>query len=276
MPFETEGREVTGEVQGTIFTPKGGEARVGVLLLGGSSGTDPRSAAEAIARSGFSAFSLAYFGRPGLPAALREVPLEYFRAGLDRLSASLSDPQAPMVVLGVSRGSEAALLSGVHFPDRVSAVIAVVPGNVVLCGWPPGPPAWTLGGRPLPFVTRFGPSSAVPEAEIPVERIPGPILLISAGADRVWPSLAMSRAMAERLRSRGHPGGHELLEYPAATHALGRLVPEEAGRGFLAGRLAKDPDVAARRDAWPKLLAFIERAGRAGTREAAAPPPSDD
>ena len=123
-----------------------------------------------------------------------------------------------MVILGVSRGSEAALLSGVHFPDLVHAVIALVPGNVVLCSWPPGGPAWMLKGEPLPYVSRFGPTADDPEAEIPVERIRGPVLLISAGADRVWPSSAMAAAMASRLKAHGHPYPDEHFDHPFAGH----------------------------------------------------------
>jgi hypothetical protein len=43
---------------------------------------------------------------------------------------------------------------------------------------------------------------AVSRAAIPVERINGPILLLSAKSDEVWPSTLMCNEMVERLRSK--------------------------------------------------------------------------
>jgi hypothetical protein len=129
------------------------------------------------------------------------------------------------MAVGVSREGEAALLSGVLFGDLVAGVVASVPGNVVLCSWPPGAPAWLRDGSPLPYVTRFGPHAEDPKALIPVERIRGPILLVSAGADRMWPSAAMARAISNRPDALGHNWEHRALEYPEATHSLGYLIP---------------------------------------------------
>lgn len=227
------------------------------MVIGGSSGREPSYLAERLAEDGIAALSLAYFGRPGLPPALVGIPLEYFRAGILALRNALPSPEIPVLTLGASRGSEAALLAGIHFGDLVDGVVAAVPGNVVLCGWPPAGPAWLLAGRPLPFVKRFGPESAEPEAIIPVERVQGPILLLSAGADTVWPSEAMAEAMGARLDSRGHPFGHRVLNYPEAGHLLGYLVPEVRTGGLPVG-LTDDPATqAARAEAWPATLEFI-------------------
>jgi uncharacterized protein len=81
-------------------------------------------------------------------------------------------------------------------------------------------PSFALNGEPLPFVPV--PWSAVPalikrdlrgayeamltdeeaveRAAIPVERINGPILVLSATRDQFWPSMEMSEAIVERLR----------------------------------------------------------------------------
>ena len=87
-----------------------------------------------------------------------------------------------VLVSGVLRGSEAALLLGAYFPRLVYCVIAGVPSSVVNPGWPDtSQPAWTLGGRPLPAVSpsEFGQPNppGKPQTVIPVERIRGPILL---------------------------------------------------------------------------------------------------
>ena len=94
---------------------------------------------------------------------------------------------------------------------------------------------------------------------IPVERIRGPILLVSAGADQVWPSAAMARAVANRLDSHRHAWGHEVLEYPEATHAVGNLVPKLPEGRPPPGFVDWPSDRAARADAWPKVVDFIGR-----------------
>ena len=82
---------------------------------------------------------------------------------------------------------------------------------------------------------------------------------MAAGADRVWPSADMARALSGRLRERGDPYGHAVLEYPDAGHALGYLVPRLPA-GLLPADLDDDPrDQEARADAWPKAVEFIRR-----------------
>jgi dienelactone hydrolase len=245
-------------VHGTLFLPDRPSANV--LVIGGSGGSEPSYAGEALARSGIGALSVAYFGRPGLPVQLRDIALEYFLAGLRVLEESVA-PGVPLVVLGMSRGSEAAMLTAIHSGGLVGAVVAAVPGNVVAGSWPPGGPAWLLQGRALPYVTYSGPESGDPAAVIPVELVPGPILLVAAGADRVWPSAAMARALSGRLREHGDPHGHTVLEYPDAGHSLGYLIPR-LPTGLLPADLVDQPaDQAARADAWPRVVDFIRRAG---------------
>lgn len=255
-------RRPESSIHGTLFIPQRGAPSAGVLLIGGSSGKEPSFLGLKLAEEGVAALSVAYFGAPGLPPTLADIPLEYFQAGIAVLKNALPSPGIPVLTLGASRGSEAALLSGIHFGDLVDGVVTAVPGNVVLCGWPPRGPARLLAGRPLPFLSRFGPTSPEPEAIIPAEQVRGPILLVSAGADRVWPSAAMAAAIAERLVSRGHRFRHKVLNYPEAGHALGYLIPDLGPRGLPAG-LADDPATrAARADAWPKVLEFIRACPR--------------
>jgi dienelactone hydrolase len=144
-------------VHGTLFVPAAAEPAAAVLLIGGSGGSEPTYVGEALAGQGIAALSVAYFARPGLPGQLRGIPLEYFFAALQILHGELPSPSTPLAVLGMSRGSEAAMLTAIHSPIRVCGVAATVPGNVVAGSWPPGGPAWLLGGRPLPYVDHFRP-----------------------------------------------------------------------------------------------------------------------
>jgi alpha-beta hydrolase superfamily lysophospholipase len=51
----------------------------------------------------------------------------------------------------------------------------------------------------------FSGEAAVGNATIPAERIKGPVLLLSAGKDTVWPSLRLSRDIMSRLGDHHHP-----------------------------------------------------------------------
>ncbi len=245
-------------VHGTLFVPATGKPSAAVLLIGGSGGSEPTSMGEALAKERVTALSVAYFARPGLPDQLRGIPLEYFFGALQILRDELPSPGTPLAVLGMSRGSEAAMLTAIHSPIHVCGVAAAVPGNVVAGSWPPGGPAWLLDGRPLPYVDHAGPDCD-PDALIPVELVPGPILLVAAGADQVWPSAAMARALSRRLREHGHSPGHTILEYPEAGHSLGYLLPQ-LPPGLLPREITDEaPDKAARTDAWPRVVAFIRQ-----------------
>ena len=103
-------------------------------------------------------------------------------------------------------------VEAIHLDQGVGAVVVSVPGNVVAGGLPSDGPAWILDGRALPWVDDAGSECREPSAVIPAERVPGPIALVSAGADSVWPSAAMALAVSERLRSHGDPHGHVLLK----------------------------------------------------------------
>lgn len=201
---------------------------------------------------------MAYFARPGLPDRLRGIRLEYFISALEILQHALPS-SAPPVVLGMSRGSEAALLTAIHAPAHVRAVVATVPGNVVAGSLPPGGPAWLLDGQPLPCTDHSGPDCENASALIPVELVPGPVLLIAAGADQVWPSASMARALSRRLHEHGDPHGHTVLEYPQASHSLGYLIPDLPTGLLPQGITDTTADKTARADAWPKAVTFIRQ-----------------
>jgi dienelactone hydrolase len=133
-----------------------------------------------------------------------------------------------LVIHGVSRGGEAALLVGATFPHLVSGVIAEVPSSNVGCGYPDcSQPAWTFGGKPVPFTRELGvtPPTDDPRAEIAVERITGRVLLSCAELDQIWPSCAYAKSIvARRVKNRLLA----TLRDCAACDHTGDLVPGEA------------------------------------------------
>ncbi len=209
---------------GELYLPKDprGKLPTVILLDGSNGGLDGVSIlATGFAREGYAALALAYFAETGLPETLEGVPLEYFDTAVAWLQGRSEIDRDAVGVLGVSRGAEAALLLAARNP-AVHAVIVVGPSNVVWQGYDRADPGngdapFTAGGKPLPFLrpdlslyvpnTRTNPlfESALdkagdrPEAEIAVERINGPILLIAGENDEVWPSPNMARRIVSRL-----------------------------------------------------------------------------
>ena len=181
----------------------------------------------------------------GLPQSLEGIPLEYFDKAVTWLQARPNvDPQK-IGVFGVSRGAEAALLVGARNP-AVHAIVAVGPSSVAWRGLDfndpaNSEPAWTAGGAPIPFLSADlslydpnGPQtpmfvSALKGADaksdaksrgaaIAVEKINGPILLISGGEDQIWPSPVMADRIVKRLADTGFAHEVENVIYPGANH----------------------------------------------------------
>jgi dienelactone hydrolase len=260
-----------------------------VLILGGSEGglAGASSMAKELEAEGFGSLALAYFKAPGLPQELASIPLETFDRAIAWLS---SQPGKPRVILiGVSKGAEAALLAASR-NDRVCAVVAGVPSSVA---WPSSSPtqfskpSWTAGGAPVPFLPyalgSFGKGGifalykdALPtlpqhaEAVIPVEKIRGPLLLISGKQDALWPSAVMGEQIMARLAQAKVGFARQHLSYENAGHAsFGKpaapgVVPPPAVIAASGG--TADGNQAARLDSWPKMMTFLHSAAQKNCR----------
>jgi dienelactone hydrolase len=240
---------------GVYLAPSGVAQRAPVVVLGGASGGLPLPVdAFLLAARGYPVLALAYFAEEGLPPTLSRIPLEYFRTALEWVDERPHADGRGVVVWGLSRGSEAALLLGVHYPRLVRGVVALVPSNVSHCGSPDcSAPSWTLEGRALPFTRQLDEPRPTdePRAVIPVERIRRPVFVVCGGLDSTWSSCAYARAIAARGRA-------DLHEYRGAGHGLGTLAPYQPISP--AGNPTHAADQAARADVWPKALAFLEAA----------------
>jgi len=230
-------------VQGDLFLPSH-PSGWGVLVLGGSSGRLDVHGAQLLARAGAIALAQRWFGQPGLPDAIRDVPLELFIEGIDLLE---SRGCSRVALLGRSRGAEAALLVAVH-DKRPRAVFALSPSSVAWAGTGlEGRPSWTFGGNGVPFVPydlawweqphqglieyreyherslRADPQVTA-RAHIQVERTRAQLILVAGAADALWPSDAFARSIAQRLRDRARKCA--LLIHPEAGHRI--LLPGES------------------------------------------------
>jgi dienelactone hydrolase len=261
-------RPARGGIYGNLYLPKDTAGRRPAVLVfsGSGGGLTTSTAAALLAAHGYPSLALAYFKAPGLPQTLTNIPLEYFTDALGVLRAQPGVDPDHVLVAGVSRGGEAALLLGAHFPRLVNGVIAGVPSSVVNPGERPDTsrPAWTLGGRPLPAVSpsEFGQPNPPGKAQavIPVERIDGPVLLACGEQDLRWPSCAYVAAITARLRAHRFAHPVTALRYPDAGHLIGGLT---AWYGSLTddaltsegGTVAATQ--AAQADAHTKLLALL-------------------
>jgi len=216
---------------GRYVAPTGTGRRPAVLVLGGSEGGIPGWIyPEEFASHGLPTLALGYFDAPGVPKRLVNIPLEYFERALAWLGRQPGVDPHRISVLGISYGSEAALLLGVHDPDRVHQVVALVPSAVVTCGIvgggrsAPTPDGclgspWSLHGKPLAHTALINSPSPwdAPKAVIPVGDIRGRVFLVCAGADEDWSSCPYARAILERRRYERTT----LFAFPHATHFVG-------------------------------------------------------
>lgn len=240
-------------VLGELWSPAPGtEVGSAVVLIGGSSGGlgAQRFDAAALASHGVTALQMAYFGAPGLPDRLTEIPLETFVAAIERLRREPGIDPERIWLVGTSRGSEAAVLVAARHPDLVAGVVLTVPGSIVACGLPDGGPAWSEGGTPIP---------CEPETPLPVTDVDGPVIATCGEGDRVWPSCAHADDLLARLADADRPPGDHLVSDPAAGHLAGLLTPyvwamSPAQTGPL--EMGGDPraDDRVRAEAWPLVL----------------------
>lgn len=242
-------RALASPLQGMLLVPSR-PAGLGVVVLGGSSGSVNVERARLFAQCGAVAIALRWFGGEGQIPGICEIPLETFAAATDRL---VEAGCTRIAYLGTSKGAEAALLVAIHDP-RIDVVIAFSPTSVVWANTGVGldgaglplRSSWTFRGEPMPFVpydvarmpapqdgllhfrtyheeslTTF--AAAIPAASIPVERSRAAFVLVAGADDALWPSDRFAASLAERLA--GASRRHFLVTHPRAGHRI--VLPGE-------------------------------------------------
>jgi dienelactone hydrolase len=288
---------------GALFHPPGDGSWRGVMQLGGAEGGMHEDDAALLAAHGFTVLALAYFGMPGLPPTLRCIPVEYFGRALEYLRAHPRVAPGGITVMGVSKGSEAALLTAATYPDAVRSVISMVGSAVHTQGISQDigtgslleilqtrVASWTYQGRDLPYQPNvvtprlraalaagdpvsigwvfpdLGDQPAAGAAMIPVDRIKGPVLLLSAGDDGGY-GPAYHEIAIPRLR---YPARHIVYEH--AGHPIAGPPYRPTPRAAPPYRPAVIPgpdvdflhtgipaaDAAARAGAWREIREFLQ------------------
>lgn len=239
--FDTETLPVRhGQVDAELFAREGGRHPL-IVGLGGSEGGNAwatktwQKQRERFLDQGYAMLAVGYFGTPHSPEHLDRISLDGVHAAIEQAARDPRVDGRCIAVIGGSRGAELALLLASHYPD-IKAVVAIVPGSAV---FPALTDAMTTAGfsfhdKPLPFVpmtwsatpylfardlraafeTMMRDEAAMARAAIPVERIDGPVLFVSAAQDEMWPSKEMADAMMRRLRAHGfrHHAEHLVVQ----------------------------------------------------------------
>jgi dienelactone hydrolase len=247
---------------GRYYRPAPGTNKhVPVLLIGGSEGgLSMTGEAALLASHGFPALDVAYFGAYGLPRNLERIPLEYFVRAARWLDSRPGVDGRRLVVYGVSRGTEAAMLLAARFPKLFAGVVILSPLARVNPAFVPGSlgghkVAWTLRGRPV------GPL----ESFLPIRSVRADVFISAGLEDELGIGYTGEREIVARLEHLAHRRVVSTV-YQHAGHFVDTAIPylpvggtfynealgvTESVGGTTAG------DSAARADEWPRILRFI-------------------
>ena len=263
-----------------------------IMMFSGSDGmySLTKLVAQQYVRRGLTVLALAYWRYPGLPNRFERIPIEILEKPALWLKAN---GYAKVGLWGISMGAEYALIAASLLPDLISCVVAVAPINIVGQGMDMGRrkggqkfgllpcSSWSFRGKELPYVKlRLDKrrivldsvkrrsacvrscyegvvESAPEEGRIKVERINGPILLLSAKNDDMWPAAEAGDAMMSRLDQRNFPWPHEHISYEYASHLL---IPYKlkAARIFAVERKYPDKCMESNLQSFEKTLAFLK------------------
>lgn len=284
-------------LQGVLFKPTGDPPYPAVIALGGSSGRCPTGIQTKLLTSrGYTVLALALFGTGDLPDELIGVPLEYYEKAVSWLKSRNNIKNKPIGAMGGSKGGELALLLGSHIED-VQTVIAYSPSGVVFQGIPESffsefTSSWSYNNEPIDFVEfSFLPvitldlkriflrkpiswekaytkafnnndNETIKKATIPVEKIGGPVLLVSGGEDKMWDANKLSTIAVERLKNNNYSHSYKHLNFEKAGHGLTAPFTPVTGRDIvnnwkLGGKLQGFSK--GDQKSWKYVLKFLER-----------------
>jgi BAAT / Acyl-CoA thioester hydrolase C terminal len=248
-------------IAGKLFQPrsKGRGGRAIVILSDADPPTFNIPMSYLLASRGHVVLSLAYFGTAGLPAELKDIPIEYFSRAIDVLRRDAIGDETKVVVLAFGRATEAAAMLALH-RDDVERIILVSPSSVLNASGETGSgveaAAWTLNGAPLAFMPRAANEEELmarqqppyktrasfelrlarltgdDPARIPFERIRSDVFLLACDGDDVWPSDRMTRDI---LGEAGRNGRKNITGQilPGCGHDLSAPISPTTAREYV-------------------------------------------
>ena len=218
---------ITPNIDSRLYLGKGSNQPL-IVGLGGSEGGNAwdsdywkKTRDEFIAK-GYAFLAIGYFGGKDTPDTLNKISINQVHDAIMVATKNKKIKKNKIGIIGGSRGGDLALLIGSYFKD-IKCVVAIVPSHVAFPGHTNHftTSAWTFNNKELPFVpvneeavpflmkhdlrgtftAMLKDSTAEEKAVIKVEKINGPILLLSATKDDHIPSVEMCDKMIARLKA---------------------------------------------------------------------------
>lgn len=199
-----------------------------IVGLGGSEGGNAwtsdywKETRDRFIEKGYAFLAIGYFGAKGTPKILEKIAIEDVHNAIEVAKENKKIDKTKTAIVGGSRGADLALLLGSYYND-INCVVGIVASNVTFPGNTDHftTSTWTYQNKELPFVpvndeavpflmkrdlrgtfeAMLKDSIAAEKAVIKIEKINGPILLISATKDEISPSTPMAEKMIARLKT---------------------------------------------------------------------------
>ncbi|MEO9885317.1 MAG: acyl-CoA thioester hydrolase/BAAT C-terminal domain-containing protein [Balneola sp.] len=197
-----------------------------IVAFGGAEGgidwhrNHMKSKRDSLIQKGYAILAIGYFNADGAPKNLDRISLDAISDTIMAIAKKNKIDESKIALIGGSKGGELILNLASRY-NQYKAVIALSTSNVTFPAitWSSNTSSWTYKGNEVPYVpaslktispalkgdhyTAFSmmleDETAVKNAEIQVENINGPILILSGKNDEQWPSTSMSNRIIERL-----------------------------------------------------------------------------
>ncbi|MBD7912830.1 acyl-CoA thioester hydrolase/BAAT C-terminal domain-containing protein [Clostridium cibarium] len=234
------------------FTTKDNTPKPAVIILSGSDGRieKAQAIAELFAMHGYSALALSYFALEGTNVSLSCINLECVENAINWLKKQDTVIKNKIGIYGRSKGGEMALLAASMFKD-ISCVIANTPSCYIYEGlktnkFPSKHSSWMYKGNEIPYIkftfsillktlikmmlrdkegiawmySKLIDKGNINEATIPVEKIHGPILMVSSSKDKIWPSKIHCKTIVKLLKKSNFKYEYKHISYEKSGHML--------------------------------------------------------
>lgn len=175
---------------------------------------------DSLIQKGYAILAIGYFNADGAPKNLDRISLDAISDTIMAVAKKNKIDESKIALIGGSKGGELILNLASRY-NQYKAVIALSTSNVTFPAitWSSNTSSWAYKGNEVPYVpaplkiilpalkgdhyTAFSmmleDETAVKNAEIQVENINGPILILSGKDDEQWPATSMSNRIIERL-----------------------------------------------------------------------------
>jgi len=226
---------ITPNVDSRLYLAAGSKQPL-IVGLGGSEGGNAwdsdhwKKTRDEFIVKGYAFLAIGYFGGKGTPDTLNKISINQVHDAIMVAAKNENIDKDKIAIIGGSRGGDLALLTASYFKD-IKCVVAIVPSHVAFPGHTDHftTSAWTFNDQELPFVpvneeavpflmkrdlrgtftAMLKDSIAEEKALIKVEKINGPVLLLSATKDEHIPGVDMCNKMIARLEANNFKYAYE-------------------------------------------------------------------